>query len=312
MTLTVTGPILETAAWEVQHLLTIISAYGTISTSGYVEEQSPTEFWYEENTVANFWTEDVIITSTGDEKVVFDGWTGGTNGTTIVAPLTVTVNWHTEYLVTVDNGGHGTEPAPEWVIDGETYDLAIENLLEETDTRYRFSGWTSLNGYEGFDNEITLTVTSPIAETATWIIEYSLTIISVHGSDSIGTPIGAGWYEDGSTATLSIEQSVTILDTIFTFENWVGTVADPNSASTTLVMNEPKLINVEWSSQPVPDEPDSQPLDLMLIIPIVLIVVVVAVVAILLMKRGKPVEDEVLEMGDEEDSVEEPSGEEYI
>lgn len=306
VTLTVTGPITETAVWETQYLLTIVTAHGTPSVSGEAGQQSSSEFWFAEAITAVFWVDDEVLTSSGnDEKVVFDAWTGGTNGTTMTAPLTVTATWHTEYLVTVDNGGHGTEPAPEWVIGGGTYDLAIENLVEDTDTRYRFSGWTSLNGYEGPDNEATLTVTSPIAETATWTTEYSLTIISVHGADSIGTPIGAGWYEDGSTATLSIDHSVTILDTIYTFENWVGTVADPNSASTTTVMNEPKLIHVEWSSQPVSDEPDSQPLDLMLILPIVVIVVVIAVAAMLLMKRRKLVEDEVLETGAEEDSVEE-------
>ncbi len=306
VTLTVTGPITETAVWETQYLLTIVTAHGTPSASGEAGQQSSSEFWFAEATSAIFWVDDEVLISSGnDEKVVFDAWTGGMNGTTMTAPLTVTATWHTEYLVTVDNGGHGTEPAPEWVIGGGTYDLAIENLVEDTDTRYRFSGWTSLNGYEGPDNEATLTVTSPIAETATWITEYSLTIVSVHGADSIGTPLGAGWYEDGSTAEVVVSQSVTILDTIYTFENWVGTVAEPNSASTSLVMNEPKLIYVEWSSQPVSDEPDSQPLDLILILSIVVIVIVIAIAAMFLMKRRKPVEDEAPETDAEEDSVEE-------
>jgi hypothetical protein len=307
----VTGPITEAATWDTEHLLTIISAYGTPSAAWYQEQQSPSEFWFSEGSTAGFWVEDEIIVSAGnDEKVVFESWAGGSNGTVVMAPVTVTASWHTEYLVTVDNGGHGTEPAPEWVIDGGTYDLAIESLVEALDTRYRFSGWTSLNGYEGPDNETTLTVTSPIAETATWITEYSLSVVSVHGPHTVGSPIGAGWYEDGSTVAVSVNQSVTMGDTIYTFQNWVGAVADPNSASTTVLMDEPKIINAEWSSAPVPDEPDSQPLDLMLILPIIVIVVVVAVVALLLMKRRKPVEDEVLEADAEEDFVEESGGEE--
>jgi hypothetical protein len=297
-TVTILGPITQTVTWIDQYLLTLVSTYGVPAAAGWDDQESATEFWYDQGATATFWVEAEVIIATG-EKAVFGSWTPA-NGTAINTPTTSTAAWTFAYLVTVVSE-HGTlpDPNPQWIAEDGTYALTMEEYDPPTGgtTRYKFSGWTTPNaangGYVGANRQATLPVTGqisgPITETATWTTEHLLQITSSSGSeDDLGDPRiipPEEWVEDGTTVTVEVDPSVTIGDTKYTFKRWIGAVADPNSASTTIVVSGPVTLDVEWDSEPV-----FSIMDLWWLF-VIIIIVVVVLVAVLLMRKKKPTEE---------------------
>jgi hypothetical protein len=277
-----------------QFLLTLVSTYGTPDATGWDDQESATEFWYDQGATATFWVEAEVIIATG-EKAVFGSWSPA-NGTSINSPVTSTAAWTFAYLVTVASS-HGTLPTvnPEWIADGGTYNLDMQEFDPPTGgtTRYKFDGWTTPNtangGYQGANRQATLTVSGPITETAAWITEHLLEITSSSGSENdLGDPRiipPEEWVEDGTTVAVEVDSTVTIGDTKYTFKRWVGAVADPNSASTTIVVTSPVTLDVEWDSEPVGGIMDYWWLF------VIIIIVVVVLVAVLLMRKKKPTEE---------------------
>lgn len=255
---------------------------------------------------ATFWVEGEVSTGAG-AKAVFDGWTGGTNGTVMNAPLTVTANWHNEYLVTVVSE-HGTVPEPQWIVEGGTYSLTIEDMEEDVlgTTRWLFDGWTTPDtangGYDGDSRQVQLTVNGPITETAVWKTQYYLTIVSIHLAEPLevlGNPTGEGWYDEGAVATVSVDKTDEIGDYIYTFKQWSGDVTDAKSPVTMTTMNSPKILTVEWSRQP-----KFSIMDLWWLF-LVIIIIVVVIVAVLLLRKKKPAEEEIPPPVEEEEIPEE-------
>ena len=296
VTLTVTGPLTETATWETQHLLTVISDYGTPIISGGVDQHNATAYWYADGSVVALSVEIEVFTSSGDdEKALFDGWSGGSNGMTMNSPATVTAMWHVECLVTVESE-HGTVPSDAWVREGETHQISIEALVEHTtndNIRYVFGAWSTEDsdsgGYEGTERESILTVNGPIKETANWVTEYHLRITSVYRDEPnpVGVPTGDGWYADGTVATIEVPGSVEIGDYVYKFERWIGPVVVPSSNKTTVTVDSVILLEAEWSKSEKSDF-----LAEFWWLFILIAIIVVAVVAVLLVRRRKKPEEE--------------------
>lgn len=311
--ITMNGPITQTAEWMDQYLLTLVSAHGLPDAGGYwgVPQAANEKFWYDVGDTATFWVETEVFTSGTDEKAVFDGWLGATNGTTMSAAKTAEADWHEEYLVTVDDGGHGigTASADDWVVDGDPYALSIVDIDTVGDTRYVFAGWATSDltngGYAGDSPTYQIVaVTGAITETATWTTEHRLTIVSSSGDEvGIGDPriVPPGeWVEEGDQITIEVDKTVEIGETRYKFKNWVGAgVADPNSPTTTVVVSGPTALTVEWDS-----EPTFSITDLWWLF-VVIIIIVVALVAVLLMRKKKPVEEEEIPPSEEEEFPEE-------
>ncbi len=311
-TITMLGPITMTADWVEQYLLTIVSAHGTPDAGGYYEKVTgATQYWYDKGDTATFWVEAEVSTGTG-EKAVFESWSGA-NGTAMNAPLTVTATWHNEYFVAVDNGGHGTASANAWVEEGDPYALSIDELVTDGDTRYVFDGWqtadTAHGGYAGDSATYQMTaVTGPITETATWITQHRLTIVSESGDETgIGdprtVPPGQEWIAEGSQVNVEVDKSVEIDPNKYTFDGWLvtgGTVADSTSPSTQVTVNGPTVLTVEWKSEPL-----FSVMDLWWLF-VIIIIIVVVLIAVLLMRRKKPAEEELPPPEEEEFLEEEP------
>jgi hypothetical protein len=310
-TLTVTGPITETATWETQYLLTIITEYGTPEASNWEDQHNATAFWYSEGDSATFWVGDeVFISAENDAKAMFEGWSGGANGTSMNSPITVIATWHLEYLVVIESE-FGTVPSDVWVRDGQTHQISIDEMVVDSaneNIRYVFASWstddTDVGGYQGAERDHVLTVTGPITETAVWTTQFRLRITSTYESElePLGDPTGEGWYDSGSMATITVEKSEERGEHIYRFQEWSGGVALPDQAATTILMDGPKDLSVEWSK-----EAKFSITDLWWLF-IVIIVIVVAIVAVLLVKRKSGKVDE--ETADEETPVEETDSEE--
>jgi hypothetical protein len=307
--ITMNGPIIQTAAWMDQYLLTIVSAHGTPDVTGEAEEVTAFENWFDAGSQATFTIEAQVFTNAAEtEKAVFDSWTGGTSPATMNAPLVVTATWHNEYLV-VMNSAWGTVKPDEWVVEGGSYALTIEETVTATsgNTRYVFASWSSLDtasgGYNGLNRVSTLTVTGAITEDAVWTTEHRLTIVSSSGSEvGIGDPqiIPPGeWVVEGTLINIEVDKTVEIGDTRYKFKNWVGAVADPSSPATTVVVSGPTALTVEWDS-----EPTFSIMDLWWLF-VIIIIIVVVLVAVLLMRKKKPVEEEIPPPDEEEFAEEE-------
>ncbi|MEE9116894.1 MAG: hypothetical protein V3U09_08370, partial [Thermoplasmata archaeon] len=249
--ITMSGPITQTVSWVDQYLLTIVTAYGTLSASGWYEQQSPTEFWYDTGDIAFFFVEsEIFITPSLDSKALFDVWVGGMNGTAMNSPVTVTAAWYLEHLVTVVSS-HGTTPPPIWVVEGESYALTIEEFLIFGGSRHYFSSWTTADtgngGYLGTNRQVTLTVNGPITETAVWETHHLLTIITDYGTPNAifweeQHNQTAYWYEEGLSANFWTESEVFITteeDAKAVFESWDG-------ATNGSTMNSPVTVTAIW------------------------------------------------------------------
>lgn len=303
--ITMNGPITQTAAWMDQYLFTVVSPYGTPTVTGYEEQQSATEYWFDAGDAATFSVEaEVFTTVENDAKAVFDQWVGGTSPATMNAPLEVTAQWHMEYLVTVISA-HGTEPAPQWIVEGGAYSLTMEDM--ETDvlgtTRWQFDSWSG--DHVGTARQVQLTVTGPMTVTAEWTTEYLVSIISVYGDDPepLGTPTGAGWYPESIIpVVVSVEESEERGDYIYHFDGWVGPVVESSLATTAVMMDGPKSLSVEWTR-----EAKFSIMDLWWLF-VIIIIIIVVLVAVLLMRKKKPAEEE-LPPPEEEPYPEEPPAE---
>lgn len=313
VTLTVNGPITETAAWETHHLLTIITDHGTPNAIGWEDQHNQTAYWYEEGLSANFWMDAEVFTTTEeDTKAVFESWFGATNGTTMNSPVTVTATWHLEYLVVIESI-YGTIPPDTWVRDGQTHQISMDEVVDHPtndDIRYKFSSWSTIDmnvgGYPGTNRVQLLTVAGPIVQTAVWITQYRLRITSQYGDEPgiIGEPSGEGWYDDGTSVTIEVAGSETEGEWKYKFERWIGSVDNPNDNKTTVTVDEPMSLGVEWSKS----KETGLFAEIWWILVVIMVILAAVISVAVLLKRRKPAE-EALEIIEEESPIEEMSEE---
>jgi len=143
----------------------------------------------------------------------------------------------TRYNLTVSSAEGGSVTTP-----GEgtfTYDEGkVINLVAKPDEDYRFVNWTGDIGEiaDVEDATTTITMKDDYSVTATFAVkQYALVIHSTEGG-SVNTPgENAYTYEKGEVVNL-----MAVADEGYVFINWTGgvsTVADVNTASTTITMN---------------------------------------------------------------------------
>jgi len=83
---------------------------------------------------------------------------------------------------------------------------------------------------------------APKSITASWKTQYYLDVVSDHG-----TPTGEGWYDSGSSAQISVDESVGFIPVRYVFERWDGSgVSNPTSHSTTVSMSAPRTVTAVW------------------------------------------------------------------
>jgi len=181
-------------------------------------------------------------------------------------PKTVTAQWRHEYLLTL-NSVYGTLTGADWYEEGTTASFSVTDYIETADTKHYFTDWSG--DYTGTAPSASLEMDEPKTLTSNWRHEYLLTIDSEYGE-----PTGAGWYQEGETASLSVESvQGGIVRQIF--DGWSGDL-DDTDADSSIVMNSPKNVTANWHTD-----------SMYLYIIIGGIVVVVAVVVTVLLVRRR-------------------------
>ncbi|MFH1421314.1 MAG: hypothetical protein ABIH42_01150, partial [Planctomycetota bacterium] len=198
--------------WRIQYQLIIDSPYGSPVGGG----------WYDEDATANW--------SVTNPSEGIDGIRHTTNiesGSVVLnQPQTVTVNWTgTQYYLTIDSA-YGSPIGGGWYNEGDTATWSVTNPSEGIGGVRYITDVAS--GSEVMNQPKTITVdwTTP---------QYYLTINSQYGER-----IGEGWHNADTTVDWSVTSPVS--------GGWgVQYIADISSG--TEVMNQPKAITVNWSTQ---------------------------------------------------------------
>jgi uncharacterized repeat protein (TIGR02543 family) len=184
-TITMGSNITEQAVWERDYYLTVSSAYGTASGSG----------WYDAGSSAYAAVNSTTVAGTTGTQYVFTGWSGNASGTTspsnaitMSGPMTAVANWKTQYYLNVSSA-NGTVGGTNWYDSGTNATATLNSLTVAgtAGTRYVFTGWSGdASGTTSPSNNITMN--GPKTAAANWQTQYNLTFAqSGVGSDFSGT-----------------------------------------------------------------------------------------------------------------------------
>jgi hypothetical protein len=175
----------ETATWEHQYQLTILSPQGTVTGNNT---------WYDVGTTATATLTSGTVAGTTGTQYIFSGWTGGASGSALTSnditmngPKTATATWTTQYFLTTTTT-HGTVTGSGWYNAGASA-IATLNALTSPGTagvQYAFTNWaTDATGVALTSNAITMS--SPKTASTVWQTQYNLTFAqSGVGSDYTG------------------------------------------------------------------------------------------------------------------------------
>jgi hypothetical protein len=151
-----------TANYRLEYLLTVTSPYGETTGTG----------WYNNGSNANF-----SVTSSIETAYIrrySTGWSGDFTGTSLAgslmmnAPKTVTANWRTEYLLTLDSE-YSNPSGAGWYAEGESANITIEPVLGFL-IRQIFDGWSG--SFSSTEASTVITMDSPKAVVAAWHTDY--------------------------------------------------------------------------------------------------------------------------------------------
>jgi len=198
----------------------------------------------------------VNLVATSDTGYRFVNWTGdvGTitdaNNTTTTITMngdySITANFVAVYDLTISSTAGGSVTTP-----GEgtsTYaEGTVVNLVATSDTGYRFVNWTGDVGTitDVYAASTNITMNGDYSITANFVAVYDLTISSTAGGSVTAPGEGTSTYDEGTMVNLVAEA-----EEGYHFINWtgnVGTIADVNSATTTITMDDNYSITANFS-----------------------------------------------------------------
>lgn len=170
-------------------------------------------------------------------RYVFTSWNDG--GTSVSRTIShggvYTASYKTQHELTIESV-YSVPEGRGWYDAGSTATFSVTSIEEPT-TRHIFTGWSG--DFSGDAEVASVTMNSPKAITANWRTDYLLTIESTYGE-----PEGEGWYESGSTVTLSVTPSEGMLIRHI-FTGWSGDFS-ADAATASVTVDSPKAITANW------------------------------------------------------------------
>jgi phosphoribosylcarboxyaminoimidazole (NCAIR) mutase len=244
--ITMTGAKTATANWQTEYYLTVTSAQGTPSGTG----------WYVQGTTAYAGLDTDLVDGAPGERFVFLSWGGDASGTGYAqsdaiimnAPKTAVANWQTQYYLTVSST-HGTTGGEAWYDEGSTAYASLSTGIVPggTGTRYVFLSWAGDASGANYAQSNPIIMTGARTATVNWQSQHYLTVSSAHA-----TPSGGGWYADGTTAYASLDTG-TVAGSAgqqFVFLSWTGDATGTDYAwSDPITMTGPKTATATWETQ---------------------------------------------------------------
>jgi M6 family metalloprotease-like protein len=236
--LTVTSNMTIQAIYATQYLLSVNPNGGTATPSA----------WYQPNATVTVSAVNPSNVTVNASRNVFSSWSGDFSSTsstitvTMSKPVTLQANWVKQYYVAIISLT-GSPSGEGWYDAGSVVTVGVQSTVQyPNSTRMIFNGWSSTT--LGNSPTAQITVNSPTSLLAAWKTQYLVTVQSEYGSAS-----GAGWYDAGSSAQLSIQPEVDYNNqTRRIFTGWTGDVS-ATSTGLTLTANKPLNVVAEWVTQ---------------------------------------------------------------
>ncbi|HVP22427.1 MAG TPA: hypothetical protein VMS77_00790 [Conexivisphaerales archaeon] len=212
-TITMNGPITETADFVQQYCLT----EGAVPGSGGGE--TPGNGCYDAGT-------QVQISAVDNSGYQFSHWSGSGSGSYSGSSRTVTITMNgdiTENAYFDVSLGMGVNPAGEGTVSPGsgyyTYASGV-TISESPNDGYYFTGWscTGSGCYSGSSSSHTIYMNNPITETANYGSQYYLTMGTTGSGRGTVSP-GSGYYDPGT----QVQISATPAQGCNSFTSWTGT-----------------------------------------------------------------------------------------
>lgn len=276
-----TTPSTYTASFLTEHEVTLAtSPPGLELMEDGIPLPDPAILWWSQGTVHSIGAPSPQ--TSGPVRYLFESWSDGGpqyRAITTTGPATLVASFRVQFLLTVTSpyGTANCGAADCWHDAGGTATFSVSPSVVDgpPGTRYAFRAWSE--DASGSTPTGTVPMDAPKNVTATWATEHRLTIVSAHGS-----PIGAGWHEEGTNVSVDIEETVVADGTTYRFVGWTGdaTAADP---AVHVLMDGPKALTAVWEE--VPGTPPSQSLG----VPawLILLVVVFLILVLFFWRRRK-------------------------
>jgi len=225
----INGPATVTANWKTQYYIGVNSAHGQASGAG----------WYDSNASASLGTS-TLDAASDTVRYMFSSWSDGSNTPAISLVVTgaqnFTVNWVTQFYLSVSSST-GSPTGAGWYDANSTATFAVSSPVSagnSTGTQYVFTTWQGDSS--AASSSASLVMDSPKSVTAHWKTQYYVTV----SSDS-GSVTGEGWYDAGSTATVTVSSTDG-------FGGWMvnGVLASYDGTMNTLVSG-PLNVEASWA-----------------------------------------------------------------
>jgi len=249
-----------TANWKPQYMLAIDSTCGTTSDCGFPTGSG----WNDAGFTATI-SVTTPFTDTSSNIWDFTGWIGDASGTTpsidvlMDAPKNVTASWSMRVLhlltIVTPYGTATCSPNADCMFSPDsmaTVTLSTLSVSGGAGTRHVFSTWTG--DATNNSHPLILKMDGPKTVTAVWRTQHLLTVISrCDNEDDCGSPVGAGWHDNGSSVAVSVNTTHTdISGKAWEFLNWTGG-AHSDANSTIVIMDGPKNAIVTWKERTLPE-----------------------------------------------------------
>ncbi len=261
-TVTMSSAITETATWEHQYKLTVVSPQGSsTSNNTWFDAGSPTTASINPSTVGNPQNSSIPIGT----QYVFTNWSGDTTGTsnttgTIVmnSPKTIVANWKTQYYLTTTTT-HGSVSGAGWDDANTTVTVTLDSAISPgtAGIQYAFTNWgTDATGVALTSNPITMN--GPKTASTLWQTQYNLTVTqSGIGSDYTGNLVTV----NGNTYNASGYSTWANANAVYTFNytsqavvsstttQYLITGVSSNTTATSVTVTQPTTVTAAYSAQ---------------------------------------------------------------
>ncbi len=172
-------------------------------------------------------------------RYTFTGWNDEeTSNTRVVSSGFFTASYHKEYYLTISSA-YGSPTGDGWYQAGTVADFSVLSTVVAADSKHYFTGWSG--DYTGTAANGSIEMNAPKAVTAGWRSEFLLTINSEYGE-----PVGAGWYDAGENANVSVEPVHGVIIRQF-FTGWTGDLTATES-NINVTMNSGISLTANWET----------------------------------------------------------------
>jgi len=167
---------------------------------------------------------------------------------TIQSVATFTVNYNTQYYITV-NSDHDAPTASQWVDQGGNFAASVTSPTEVTpnDHQWVCTGYSLDGGSSQSGSSYTFTnVQAAHTIVFNWNEQFYLTVNSAYGS-----PAGDGWYDSGTTANAVLSSGTVSGGTgvQYVFTGWSDDASGTGLTSDAITMNSAKTATANWKTQ---------------------------------------------------------------